>query len=168
MNGARNRLAALALIATVTVVSACGSSGGAGSTAGTQKGAKFAQCMRTNGVSQFPDPNSSGGFTLDSIANGSGIDVNAPAFEQALKACQSLEPAGFTGTPRSSQQQQAALGFAACMRRNGVSDFPDPVEGQPLVDTNRIPSSNSPGGMSALRAAMRACASEAAAAGAGR
>jgi hypothetical protein len=38
-----------------------------------------------------------------------------------------------------------------------VSDFPDPVNGQPLVDTNRIPSSNTSRGMSILNAAMKTC-----------
>jgi hypothetical protein len=43
------------------------------------------------------------------------------------------------------------------MRENGVDDFPDPVNGEPLVDTNRIPSSATDGGMSILNAAMRTC-----------
>ncbi len=52
---------------------------------------------------------------------------------------------------------QAALKFAQCIRENGVEDFPDPVNGQPLVDTNRIPSSATNGGMSILNAAMHKC-----------
>jgi hypothetical protein len=43
------------------------------------------------------------------------------------------------------------------MRENGVKDFPDPANGEPLVDTSRIPSSNAPGGMSILNAAMQKC-----------
>lgn len=122
-----------------------------------EKGVKFAQCMRKNGVSQFPDPGASGGFTLDQVANGSSLDTSAPAFTQALSACKRLEPAGFTGGTRSSTQQSAALKFAQCIRDNGVKDFPDPINGQPLVDTNRIPSANQPGGMSILNAAMHKC-----------
>ena len=44
------------------------------------------------------------------------------------------------------------------MRANGVKDFPDPVNGQPLIDTYRIPSSNTPGGMTILNAAAHKCA----------
>jgi hypothetical protein len=113
--------------------------------------------MRSNGVSEFPDPGASGQFTIDAIANGSSLDTSTPAFTQALSACKHLEPAGFTGGKRSPGQQSAALRFAQCVRANGVPDFPDPVNGQPIIDTNRIPSSNQPGGMSILNAAMHTC-----------
>ena len=126
---------------------------------------KFAACMRRNGVRQFPDPSASGRLTIDAVANGSSLDTSTPAFNQAISACKSLEPAGFTGTKRSSQQQQAALKFAQCIRNNGVPDFPDPIPNGPLVDTNRIPSTANPGGMSALNAAMQKCGDVAAAAG---
>jgi hypothetical protein len=58
---------------------------------------------------------------------------------------------------RSPKQQTAALRFAQCMREDGVKDFPDPANGDPLVDTTQIPSSNRPGGMTILNAAMRKC-----------
>jgi hypothetical protein len=121
--------------------------------------------MRSNGVSNFPDPGPSGQFTIDAIANGSGVDINSPAFQQALGACKALEPAGFTGTTRTALQQDAALKFAQCVRANGVADFPDPTANGPLIDTNRIPSANTPGGRSALHAAMQKCSSFSAAAG---
>jgi hypothetical protein len=151
----------IALIATVATISACGSHarGGETTAASATKADKFAACMRRNGVSQFPDPPASGNFTIDEIANGSSLNTNSPAFAQALGACRDLEPAGFTGTRRSSRQQTGALQFARCMRKNGVPDFPDPVNGQPLIDTNLIPSANQPGGMSALNAARQRCSS---------
>jgi hypothetical protein len=160
------------LVATVALISACGSnapaasgSGGSTVTATAQKGVKFAECMRSNGVSKFPDPSASGGFTIDAIANGSSLDTSSPTFTQALGACRSLEPAGFTGGTRSATQQLAALKFVRCIRANGVPDFPDPAAGQPLVDTNRIPSAAQPGGLSILHAAMAKCRNAAAAAG---
>jgi hypothetical protein len=121
--------------------------------------------MRGNGVSAFPDPSASGKLTIDAVANGSSLDTSTPAFKQAVSACKDLEPAGFTGGKRSSQQQQAGLKFAECIREHGVKDFPDPLPNEPLVDTNRIPSSNSPGGMSILHAAMQKCGAMATAAG---
>jgi hypothetical protein len=161
-------LAALALIAMVTLISACGSSApaatgsvsmgsGNNTAAHAQKAVKFAECMRNNGVSKFPDPGASGKLTIDAIANGSSLDTGSPAFKQAIRACKNLEPAGFMGSKRSPQQMQAALKFAQCIRENGVKDFPDPVNGQPLVDTNRIPSSATDSGMSILNAAMQKC-----------
>ena len=164
-------LATLVLIAIASVISACGSSapvttgGGTVILTNTQKGVKFAACMRHHGVSQFPDPGASGKLTIDAVVNGSSLDPSTPAFTQAISACKGLEPAGFMGSPRSSQQQQAALSFARCIRENGVKDFPDPTPDGPLVDTNRIPSAAQPGGMSALHAAMQHCRGAAAAAG---
>lgn len=165
--------AAAGLIALASLISGCGSSASAG-TGGARSGntaanapeaVKFAACMRGNGISQFPDPGASGNLTIDAVANGSGVDTSSPAFKRALSACKGLEPAGFTGSPRSSQQQAAGLKFAQCVRSNGVPDFPDPLPNGPLVDTNRIPSANRPGGMSALHTAMDACSAAAAAAG---
>jgi hypothetical protein len=121
--------------------------------------------MRRNGVSQFPDPGSSGKLTLDGIANGSKLDPSTPAFKQGIVACKQLEPAGFTGSKRSPLQTEAALKFAACIRASGVNDFPDPINGQPLVDTNRIPSAATSSGLSILNAAMQKCGSFAEAAG---
>lgn len=176
MSRGRWSSAAVALIALAGLISGCGASASAGTGGGgsrntaasAQQAVKFAQCMRNNGVSQFPDPNASGQLTIDAVANGSGLDTNAPAFKQALSACKDLEPTGFTGRTRSSQQQAAGLKFAQCIRSNGVPDFPDPVPNGPLVDTNRIPSANQPGGMSALHAAMQKCSAAAAAAGVAR
>ena len=93
-----------------------------------------------HGVGDFPDPSAVRQITLDQVANGSSVNVNSPAFTQAISACKALEPTGFAGSRRSTPQQSAALKFAQCVRAHGVSDFPDPVNGQPLVDTNRIPS----------------------------
>ena len=156
----------------VVLISACGSSasapsgsGGNNTTANAQKAVKFAECMRSNGVSKFPDLGASGKLTIDAIANGSSLDTSTPTFNQAIRVCQKLEPAGFMGSKRSPQQQQAALEFARCVRQNGVNDFPDPLPDGPLVDTNRIPSAAEPGGMSTLRAAMQKCRDAAAAAG---
>ena len=172
MKRQRRPLTALTLIALLAVISACGStapaaagggasgsSGGNGTAADTHKGVAFAKCIRRNGVSQFPDPSGSGKFTIDEIANGSSLNLNTPAFKRALSACKDLEPAGFTGSKWSPRQMDAALTFARCIRRNGVTDFPDPVNGEPLIDTNRIPSTATNSGMSALNAAIQKCRS---------
>jgi hypothetical protein len=175
--------AALCVVVMVTAITAgCGGTGSGGtssvaalpgartsggaSTATTRKKAiQFARCMRAHGVSAFPDPNASGEMTIDGVANGSSVDTNSPVFRQALGACKGLEPPGFTGTKVTPQQATARLEFARCVRENGVPDFPDPAPNEPLVDTNRIPSASTPGGMSALNAAMKKCVRYASAAG---
>ena len=139
-------LAAFALIATVTLISACGSKAPAATGTGSsgtnntatnlEQAVKFSQCMRANGVSGFPDPDASGQLTIDGVVNGSSLNPNTPAFQQALNACKDLEPPGFMGTQRTAQQQEAALKFAQCMRANGVPDFPDPTADGPLIDVN--------------------------------
>jgi hypothetical protein len=159
----RRRLAALAPVIAVAVISGCGStaptgSGGSDPTAANHaKAVKFSECMRANGVSNFPDPGASGDLTIDQVANGSKFDTSSPAWQHAIGACKSLEPSGFTGSKRSAQQQSAARQFAQCIRHNGVPDFPDPTPNGPLVDTNRIPSAGTGAGMSALHAAMHKC-----------
>ena len=113
--------------------------------------------MRAKGVSGFPDPDASGQLTIDAVANGSSVDTNSAAFKQAMSACKDLEPPGFTGPKVTPQLRTARLKFAQCIRDNGVPDFPDPTPNVPLVDTNRIPSTATSAGMSALNAAMQKC-----------
>jgi len=161
MNQISRRLAALALIGLLGLIGAgCGSSAQAGagtasSTANTtaskrEKAVRFAECVRAHGVPHFPDPDAGGNFNF-------GVDVSAAVFTNAVNACKALQPPGSLSGKRSPRQQSAALKFAACVRANGVPDFPDPANGQPLINTYRIPSANSPGGMSILNAATHKC-----------
>ena len=76
---------------------------------------------------------------------------------RAVEACKDLQPPGSLSAKRSPEEQSEGLRFAQCIRANGVKDFPDPVNGEPLVDTYKIPSSNQPGGMDILNAAMEKC-----------
>jgi hypothetical protein len=153
-------LAALALVALIGAGCGNGSAeDGNTGTANRDKGAmKFADCMRDNGVSEFPDPDASGGLTIDGVVNGSSLDTSTPVWKEAIAACKDLQPPGFTGDQEvSDEEQKTRLEFAQCIRDHGVKDFPDPAKGEPLVDTNRIPSSNEPGGMTILNAAMQTC-----------
>jgi hypothetical protein len=88
-----------------------------------------------------------------------GIDVTPAVWRKAVDACKALEPPGALSGKRSPKQQSDALRFAECVRENGVKDFPDPVNGDPLIDTTKIPSSNKPGGMTILNAATHKCGS---------
>jgi hypothetical protein len=152
-------LAALAMVALIGAGCSNDSDGTGNDAAANQTEAlKFAECMRENGVSEFPDPDASGELTIDGVVNGSSLDPNSPAWEEAIGACRDLQPPGFTGDKKvSDEEQEVRLEFAQCIRDNGVEDFPDPAKGEPLVDTNRIPSAATEGGMSSLNAAMATC-----------
>ena len=65
---------------------------GVGSTNGaaSEKALKFAECMRSNGVPNFPDPKGGGGIQI----GGNGVDPQSPAFKTAMQKCRSLLPNG--------------------------------------------------------------------------
>jgi hypothetical protein len=156
-------LAVLAMVALISVISAgCGSNApsetGTASSSGTggtkkatdrDKAVKFAECMRENGVSDFPDPNAAGEFVY-------GASVSPAVFKKAVDACKDLQPPGTLSAKRSPEQQKEGLKFAQCMRENGVKDFPDPINGEPLVDTRRIPSAAG-NGIAVVNAGMQKC-----------
>jgi hypothetical protein len=164
MNMSR-KLSPLAALAVVALIGAgCSDApdenGNAGNTsaANQNQAVKFAECMRDNGVSDFPDPDASGRMTIDGVLNGSSLDPNTPAWKAAMAACEDLQPPGFTGEEDiSAEEQEVRLEFAQCIRDNGVEDFPDPAEGEPLVNTNVIPSAATEEGMTILNAAMETC-----------
>jgi hypothetical protein len=62
----------------------------------------------------------------------SGADPSSPRFQQTMQACRRYLPGG--GPPSLSPAQRATWAksmakFAACMRKSGVPDFPDPGPG---------------------------------------
>jgi hypothetical protein len=117
-----------------------------------EKAVKFAECIRAHGVSDFPDPDAKNQFQY-------GVSVSPAVWKQATTACKDLQPPGTLSGKRTPKQQSASLRFAQCVRDHGVKDFPDPVNGEPVIDTTKIPSSNKPGGMTILNAATHACGS---------
>jgi hypothetical protein len=56
---------------------------------------KYSQCMRSHGVTNFPDPTTSGGgVSLRVHAGPGGVDPSSPLFQRAQTACASLQPGG--------------------------------------------------------------------------
>ena len=53
---------------------------------------KFAQCMRSHGVIDFPDPTSKGIQIRIRPGMPSDLDPNNPRFQAAEKACQWFQP----------------------------------------------------------------------------
>jgi hypothetical protein len=135
------------------------SSGGATLTMKGTGGAKFAACMRRNGVPSFPDPSSRGDLT---IGPGSGIDPDSPAFKKAQEKCSKLLPNGGQPTPQqAAQAREQALKFAACMRKHGVKDFPDPTfsAGRISIRIKGGPGSDLSPRSPVFQAAQKACQS---------
>jgi len=164
MNRKLGPLAALAMVALIgagcaSTSSESGSGGGSASSSDQQPAARFSECMRGNGISEFPDPDVSGALTIDGIVNGSKLDTSSAAWATAIAACKDLQPSGFMGDERGPDEQDAALAFAQCMRENGVEDFPDPAPDGPLIDTTSIPSAAGRGARSipGFDAATAAC-----------
>lgn len=138
---ARVVISAAAATALAVLAAACGGSAGGqgaqlGSTAATNGAVSsaaaqksgllaFAACMRSNGVANFPDPNSSGVLPKRQVAE---LAAGSPRFVPAHKSCEHLLPN--SGQPTQAQVQQAwkdMRSFARCMRSHGVTNWPDPT-----------------------------------------
>ncbi len=135
-----------AILAAGVPLAACGSSSPGTSTGASAVAAKrasgiaFANCIRSHGVPNFPDPGSNGNGGLqiaDSHRSGSGpslqvdgVAVNGPAFQAAMQACRSYMPHGGQPSPAQTAKIKAqALAMSRCMRSHGVPNFPDPQFG---------------------------------------
>jgi hypothetical protein len=97
----------------------------------------FSRCMRSHGAPNFPDPQRYVGGNVKLTIHGLG---SSPQLQAAMSACGNLLPTnGGSGTQETAAQQRTQLAdersFAQCMRRNGVSRFPDPTaQGQLTVE----------------------------------
>ena len=127
---------AVAAVSCAVAIAACGSSGpthgSTGATAQIKNGGvlDFAKCMRSHGVPNFPDPKVSGpGIQL--LDSSSGINPQSPAFQSAQTSCQHLAGGGPGSGPPSAQARAQLLQISECMRRHGISSFPDPQAGSP-------------------------------------
>src|SRR5262245_16095963 len=105
-------LAALAMVALISAgcsnapaQTSTGSSGGNTTTVTHEQAVKFAECIRNNGVRDFPDPDSSGDFVF-------GVNVSPEVWQKAVDACKDLQPPGTLSGTRGPEQQDAALKFA--------------------------------------------------------
>ena len=109
-----------------------------------QDAVKYATCMRSHGVDNFPDPTSSGLFiNKRGLLNGQSVDTNSAQYASAQKTCQHLLANGGQITPVQQQEALAqALKFVQCLRTHGVPNMPDPstagggVSIHPPVDPN--------------------------------
>ena len=98
------------------------------------KALAYSQCMRSNGVPNYPDPNTTGDLPKGSAL---AFGVSTSQYQAAEQACGHLLPSSgsasltqclMTGDcPRSLVQPALGEGrkFAQCMRSHGVANWPD-------------------------------------------
>ena len=113
----------LAVCICLLALAACGSSSRPGNetaSAGFSDPLRFANCMRSHGVSNFPDPAAHGQSAM------SPSEVQSPAFRSAQRACQHLLNTGVR-RQKTAAEPAVALRFAECMRSHGDPHFPDPT-----------------------------------------
>jgi hypothetical protein len=105
-----------------------GGQGGSGATAAAslspqERGLKFAQCMRKNGV-PMEDP-VDGKIQLKA-------DRRLPkeTMQKAQEACRQYSPQANRDPKQAAAMEERGRKHAECMRKNGVEKFPDPQPGQ--------------------------------------
>ena len=110
----------------------------------------FSGCMRSHGVSNFPDPTSGGALPKVSPQQ---LGVSSTRFQAAQTACQDLRPTGGSlqqqadclmvgDCPPAEVQQMlsAERKYARCMRSHRVPNWPDPTinsQGMPVFDVTK-------------------------------
>ena len=140
-------LALLAAACTASPASTGGSSHGEGSRT-FPSAVAFSACMRSHGVPNYPDPDSSGQLPKPDAHH---LGVSSSQLRASQQACQHLLPNSGDAINASSVQQcmeaddcpkslvQQVLNeeriFAQCMRSHGVPNWPDPItdsQGRPV------------------------------------
>lgn len=132
-HGGRRLATYLVALAPVVAAAGCGSAGPTGGSAHSGSGPvaaayRYARCMRSHGVSGFPDPHVSttpGGVAISQeaapVASG-----QAPVFTAAEHACRGILRAINAQAGRHGPGAGVLLAFAKCLRAHGLGDFPDP------------------------------------------
>ena len=132
--------AILALLAAACsgTASPAGGSPGAGGSANSSSAVAYSACMRSHGVPNFPDPDSSGQLPKGDAQQ---FGVSTSQYQAAQRACQHLLPTGGSLLQQEYQCMQnndcpqalvqrmltAMRKLARCMRSHGMPNFPDPA-----------------------------------------
>lgn len=146
-------LAALAGICLLAAACGGGSPAAAGSTTPQtpyQKSLAYAVCMRSHGEPSWPDPQADGSFNVN-------IDIGSPQYQSANKACAHLEGGGQAGGAQQQTFVNEALGYAACMRSHGITNYPDPSVRGDRVTWGFSPTSGISTGSPQFQSASLAC-----------
>ncbi|MEO3972411.1 hypothetical protein [Streptomyces sp. CAU 1734] len=133
----RRALLPVSLLLTGALISGCSDSSGDGDDAkggsdsspsansAFDQALVFADCMRAEGVPDFPDPQQAdGGVRM----NAGDVDTNSPQFQGAMEACRDKAPQAQQGQEQGGKplDPTKVAAWAECIRGNGVPKFPDP------------------------------------------
>ncbi len=125
---------------------------------------KFAQCMRDNGISDFPDPvaNADGSFGFGQPQPGTDYDawsrvVKGPCREQLADAGLTFGGQGGDAAAEA-ERQDTLLALAKCMRAEGVS-WRDPDPNESAMDAIHGALGNLDRSSPTLQAALAKCQS---------
>jgi hypothetical protein len=152
----RGRLSACVAVA-IALLSAgllAGCGGGAHTSSPTKvlSGAlAYANCMRSHGVPDFPDPNSQGEFRIQPVRVHNGVQTvsqdlqpSSPASQAAQRVCGPFGSAGRQVTAVQEKQEfRLTLEAAECMRANGVPNYPTPNGSTDRLTRTTTPASTS-------------------------
>jgi hypothetical protein len=126
------------------IASANGSTSSPSSSASSGRGGerdqelRYAECMRENGVPNFPDPDEDGGLGVD--LNQLGVDQ--AKVEAADSKCKHYLPNGGVPQQLDPEQLEQLRTMARCMRENGFPGFPDPTDEGFQLNGNEHPELN--------------------------
>jgi len=108
-----------------------GGSSNAGGSANSRSAVNASRCIRSHGVPNFPDPDSSGQIPKETSQQ---LGVSDSMLRAAQRACQDLWPYQAPSQVQQRQQLTDDLKFAQCMRSHGVPNFPDPTNSDGRVE----------------------------------
>jgi len=157
--GGGSARAGVASVGTTTTAVPAGAAATGGSSSNGDP-VKYARCMRSHGVLNFPDPSSA---AAPSASRALKEESTSPEFQAAALACAKYAHHGTAAPPVSPQEMQKLLAVSRCMRAHGVPNFPDP---NPTTGDLTAPVGIDRSSPTVL-AALRACYSLAQAAGLG-
>jgi hypothetical protein len=116
----------------------------------------FAGCMRSNGVTNFPDPTASGEFNKTTMSQ---LAASNSHYQAASQSCAHLFPGMSGQSPSQVLAQEIAndeAEFVRCMHNHGVTNWPEPVldQGRLIFNSQAVGiDPNSP----VIAAKMQAC-----------
>jgi len=91
--------------------------------------AALAACFRSHGFAASLGSGGGANIRFGGVTISGNVDPNSPQFQAAVQSCRKYLPGG--GPPSLTPAQRAMAvkamaSFAACMRRKGAPNFPDP------------------------------------------
>ncbi len=99
---------------------------------GFEEALAYSECMRENGITDFPDPEKQGQGGI-SLGLPDGMDPESEEFKAASAACEDLQPGPDGNETMDPEAYEARLEYSECMRTNGITEFPDPEPGGGII-----------------------------------